>query len=107
MLDQLSGLTVKWFSDNQNVPRIISCGSNKTHLQAEALSIFHICCNNSISIEMEWIPRCENGQGDLLSRLYDSDDWGLSWDTFRKIDAIWGPHTIDRFVNYINAKLAR
>ena len=29
LLDQLSGLTVKWFTDNQNVPRIVSSGSSK------------------------------------------------------------------------------
>ena len=37
----------------------------------------------------------------------DSDDWGPSWDSFRKIDSIWGPHTIDRFANKINAELVR
>ena len=26
MLNQLSGLTVKWFTDNQNVANIVSCG---------------------------------------------------------------------------------
>ena len=55
LVNQLSGLTVKWFTDNQNVPRIISSGSSKGHLQSEALSIFSICCSHGISIEMEWI----------------------------------------------------
>ena len=55
LVNQLSGLTVKWFTDNQNVPRIISSGSSKEHLQSEALSIFSICCSHGISIEMEWI----------------------------------------------------
>ena len=107
MLNQLSGLTVKWFTDNQNVTNIVSCGSPKPHLQAEALSIYNICCNHSISIEMAWIPRSENDQADFLSRVYDPDDWGLSSDTFRKIDLLWGPHSIDRFANYINSKIAR
>ena len=40
LVNQLSGMTVKWFADNQNVPRIISSGSSKGHVQAEALSIF-------------------------------------------------------------------
>ena len=107
MLDHLSGLPVKWFTDNQNVANIVSCGSAKAHLQAEALSIYNICCNHSISIEMEWIPRSQNDQADFLSRIYDPDDWGLSWDTFRKIDLLWGPHSVDRFANYINSKIAR
>ena len=56
LVNQLSGLTVKWFTDNQNVPRIISSGSSKGHLQSEACPIFSICCSHGISIEMEWIP---------------------------------------------------
>lgn len=107
LLDKLSGLTVKWFTDNQNVPRIISSGSSKGHLQTEALSIFNICCHRGISIEMEWIPRSQNDQADFLSRIYDPDDWGLSWDTFQNIDIVWGPHSFDRFANYLNAKLPR
>ena len=78
------------FTDNQNVANIVPCGSAKAHLQAEALSIYNICCNDSISKEMDWIPRSQNDQADFLSRIYDPDDWGLSWDTFRKIDLLWG-----------------
>ena len=107
LLDKLSGLTVKWFTDNQNVPRNISSGSSKGHLQTEALSIFNICCLRGISIEMEWIPRSQNDQADFLSRIYDPDDWGLSWDTLQNIDIVWGSHSFDRFANYLNAKLPR
>jgi len=31
-----------WFSDNQNVVRILQTGSRKTDLQAEALAIFSV-----------------------------------------------------------------
>ena len=97
LLDQLSGLTVEWFADNQNVPQIVSSGSSKGHLQSEALSIFNICCSRGISIEMEWIPRTQNDKADFLSHICDSNDWGLSWNTFQNIDLVWGPHSTDRF----------
>lgn len=45
LVSQLSGLTVKWFKDNQNLPRTISSGSSKEHLQSEACSIFSILLN--------------------------------------------------------------
>ena len=45
LVNQLSGLTVKWLTGNRNVPQIISSGSSKEHLQSEALSIFNICCS--------------------------------------------------------------
>ena len=107
LVDILSGLTVKWFTDNQNVPRIIECGSSKSHLQCEALSIFQVCCAYGISLEMEWIPRSENEKADFLSRIYDPDDWGLSFDAFKQLDEIWGPHSIDLFANHLNYKVAR
>ena len=77
LLDQLSGLTVTWVTDNQNVPRIILSGSRKGDLQSEALSIFNVCCNFGIPVKMEWIPRSQNDKADFLSSIYDSDDWGL------------------------------
>ena len=107
LLDPLSGLTVKWFTYNQNVPRIVSSGSSKSDLQSEAMSIFNICCSRGISIEMEWIPRTQNDKADFLSRICESDDWGLSWNTFQNIDLVWGAHSNDRFANYLNAKLPR
>ena len=107
LVPKLAGSSIKWFTDNQNVPRILSCGSGKSHLQREALAIFHICCHSSISIEMEWIPRELNEQADFLSRIYDADDWGVSDATFSCIDAVWGPHSIDRFANHLNHKLPR
>jgi len=37
---------VRWFTDNQNVVRIVQHGSCKPALQAEALAIFYICMHN-------------------------------------------------------------
>ena len=64
LVNQLMSMTVKWFTHNQNVPRIILSESSKghDHLQSEALSIFNICCNHGISIEMKWISRSQNDQ---------------------------------------------
>lgn len=85
LVNQLSGTTVKRFTDNQNVPRIISSGSSKGHLQSKGLFIFNICCNYGILIEMEWIPRSQNDQADYLSRIYDEDDWCLSLFLFTEL----------------------
>ena len=45
---KLAGLCVKWFTDNQNVARIIDIGSPKLPLQEEAKRIFHICILHGI-----------------------------------------------------------
>ena len=69
---------VRWFTDNQNVVRIVQHGSGKPALQAEALGIFSLCVNNYIRIESEWIPREQNELADYYSCLVDYDDWILT-----------------------------
>ena len=39
----LSNERIRWFTDNQNVVRIVLYGSRKPELEAEALSIFSLC----------------------------------------------------------------
>ena len=50
----------RWFTDNQNVVRIIQHGSGKPALQVEALAIFSICVSNRIRMEPEWVSREQN-----------------------------------------------
>ena len=95
------------YTDNQNVVRIIQNGSRNATLQAEALAIFAVCMNNSIHIEPEWIPREHNQLADYYSRIIDHDDWMLNPIAFGRLDSLWGPHTVDRFANSINAQVVR
>ena len=98
---------VRWFTDNQNVVRIVQCGSAKPLLQVEALGIFSICVQCNIRLEPEWIPREQNELADYYSRMVDYDDWMLNPSIFAWLDTIWGPYTIDRFANAKNAQLQR
>lgn len=41
--DNLTGKTVKWFTDSKDSVNIVSCGSTKLHLHEIAISIFSIC----------------------------------------------------------------
>ena len=50
---QFANEWVRWFSDNQNVVRIVMYGSRKPDLQAEALAIFSISVRHHIRIEPE------------------------------------------------------
>ena len=59
---KLSGHNVKWFTDNQNVARIVHVGSRKLHLQDGAMAVFEVCFQYIIKLDMEWIPRSQNEQ---------------------------------------------
>ena len=104
---KLKNERLKWFSDNQNVVRILTTGSRRPQLQALAFNVFSICVANQIRLEPEWIPRGLNEQADFISRIEDFDDWKLDPREFTKIDVLWGPHTIDRFADVHNKQLER
>ena len=104
---KLNNEHIKWFTDNQNVVRIVQYGSRNAALQAEALAIFSMCVNNHIHIEPEWIPREQNQLADYYSRIVDYDDWMLNPAVFAWLDSLWGPHTIDRFASPRNTQVER
>ena len=66
---KLEGHAVKWFSDNQAVVWIVQVGSGKPHLQEGALSIFELCFQHGIKLEMEWVPRSANEMADYNQRF--------------------------------------
>jgi len=105
--NKLRNCRVRWFTDNQNVARLLLVGSRKEHLQIEVLKVFSLCVSHSIHLEPEWIPRKENELADYISRIVDSDDWQLEPTLFAWLDNVWGPHTVDRFASQHNAQLPR
>jgi hypothetical protein len=104
---KLQGHRVKWFTDNQGVVSIITNGSKKPHLQDGALSIFEVCMQFSIKLEMVWTPRNDNERADFISRIVDYDDWKLDTSLFVQFDSLWGPHTVDCFASEHNCQLPR
>ena len=105
--NKLVNMRVHWFTDNQNVVRILQVGSAKPHLQSEAVDVFKQCIANNIRLEPEWIPREENQMADYISRIMDYDDWSLDPFMFKALDDLWGPHTVDRFARHYNSQLER
>ena len=103
----LKGHTIKWYTDNQGVSRIVEVGSMKEDLQYLALRIFSMCLLNNIRLEVEWIPRSANARADFLSRVVDYDDWHVKREYFLMAEVKWGPHSVDRFANHENTQLPR
>ncbi|CAC5393908.1 unnamed protein product [Mytilus coruscus] len=72
------GKSMKSFTDNQNWVRIVQDGSMKEELQNLAYSIFCICKEHNIFIELQWIPRTLNSKADHNSKMRDHEDWQIS-----------------------------
>ena len=104
---RLTNSRVRWFTDNQNVARILEVGSRKFDLQCEVVNVFNLMLKYQIHIEPSWIPREQNEYADYLSRIVDYDDWQLNPIIFSALDSMFGPHTVDRFANSHNTHLLR
>ena len=107
LIPKLKNERVRWFSDNQNVVRIMEVGSKKPQLQEEALAVFSIATQNLVRIEPQWILQSENQKADYLSRLQDTNDWKIQPLVFAELNRLWGPHSIDQFANQLNTQLPR
>ena len=94
-------------TDNQNITRILLSGSNVAELHKLCLNVHSICNSHNITFATEWIPRGQNQLADHLSRCLDCDDWCISKSVFRKIDMLWGPHSVDRFSSHYNNNCKR
>jgi hypothetical protein len=105
--DKFKGTSLKWHTDNQNCLTILKSSSMKKHLQSIAFSIFTLCMQECIFIDMQWMPRSENTRADYLSKMIDHENWGVSDDFIAFIDNLWGKHTIDRFASSMNCKTDR
>ena len=63
----------------------------KRGLHELSVSIFQLVLRNGNDLQVDWIPRSLNGHADVISRIVDFDDWGVSFEFFRLVDNIWGP----------------
>ena len=103
----LEGSHVKWYTDSQAAAKVVEVGSMKFDLHRVARSIFSICMQFGIQLEVQWIPRSLNQQADYISHLIDIDDWQITNEFFLFLDEHWGPHTVDCFANFYNHKLPK
>ncbi|CAC5392157.1 unnamed protein product [Mytilus coruscus] len=106
MFAQLAGKLVKFYTDNQNFVHICQVGSMKPDLHELAVNIYTTCIVNSITIEVEWIPRSEYVKADYFSRIFVFDDWAVTNSVFLIFNR-WEKLFFDRFADYKNHKIDR
>jgi hypothetical protein len=104
---ELSGLSVKWYTDNQAVPRILFKGSMVDNLQVLALSVFTNCIMFDVHLSVDWVPRTMNEAADELSKTPDLDDWSVQDRIFNMLNKLSGPFTIDCFASNLTHKLPK
>jgi len=96
-----------WHTDSKNCVSIIEKGSTNACLNEFALEIFKVCAKNAITLRVVWLSRDESTIADSLSKMIDFDDYGVKKEFFDYVDALFGPHDVDRFANEVNHLLPR
>ena len=84
----LEGSHVSWYTDSQAAAKVVEVGSMKFDLHSIARSIFNICIQSGIHLEVQWIPLSLNQQADYISRLIDIDDWHIANEFFYLLTGI-------------------
>ena len=85
-------------------PDIIFGGSNNEEIQREVIAIHNEALQYNIDIRPMWIPRSQNQIADYLSKVHLSEHYCfyLIPSIVRRLDEIFGIHTIDRFASEHN-----
>ena len=99
---------VQVLSDNvTTVAYLNNLGGHCLELSDLAQAIW--CTTNKLNVTLSSIHLAGklNSHADHLSRLSTQYEWMLSPNTFRILNELWGPFTIDRFASFLTTQLPR
>ena len=87
----------------------VSGGSHNAELQELALQLFQSQLDEGFELQAVWLPREQNTRADYLSHVSEMrhHDYHLRPAHFRHLDALWGPHTADRFACSATRQVSR
>jgi hypothetical protein len=106
--DAIRGQKVMFVLDSlAAVYNLLKGGGPKDDLSLLVKSIWRQCVSIGVDASAEWISRNNNEYADFLSKYRDRADWRLNPDLFARIDARWGPHSVDRFATSHNTHCDR
>jgi len=105
----LGGIVPPFAVGGKQVGEFVSGGSPNSALQDLALRLFQAQLDGGFELQAVWIPRELNLRADYLSHVADMrhHDYRLRPELFRRLDAEWGPHTVDRFACVVTRQLPR
>lgn len=63
---------------------------------------FCLSLSRNIDFSVARFPREQNVEADLVSKVFDFDDWAVSNHIFSFFNTVWGPYTCDIFASFCN-----
>ena len=86
---QLRDTSVRLFTDNAAVPKILLCGSNKLPCQRLAIRINHEALQSNTNLTTCWLPRKYNPDADDLSKYLSPFDYYLTAESFSRVTTMF------------------
>ena len=104
-LDRLRGRSVLLWEDNQAVVHILSnLTSRSPELMALLRRIWWLLDSAGVDLRVRYIPTDENSMADALSRGAPHDELMLGDPQWRRLERLFGPHSVDRYATVTNAR---
>ena len=103
----LIGHTVRWGCDNWAAGKIVALGSMKPKCDEVAKRIQMLVKKHEIKLEPYWLSR-ESEQivfCDALSKDFDTADYAIDMDSFRRLDKYFGGFTVDLFASSFSYRM--
>jgi hypothetical protein len=76
-------------------------------MMTELHRLWYLLDTNDINIRPRYIRLAANIWADTLSRELDTEDRQLNPHMLARLQAQWGPHSIDRFASMLNTQFPR
>ena len=85
-------------------PKSVLGGSRVEEIQEWIIQLLDLAQEHNIGILAQWVPRSENERSDALSRIsaLEKFEYSINPYWFQKLEAKWGPHSIDAFATNEN-----
>lgn len=101
--EHLKGRRVTLLTDSVTAKKFLNnAGGRDPFRNLVARRVWTLAVQLDILLSVEWLPGKENFVADEESRLEIWDDWTVRKETFRYLDAKWGPHIFDRLADENN-----
>lgn len=103
---QIKNKVLEVYTDNITARSyLVHQGGPNAELNKIAKAIWSIASTENVYLIGHYIKGSENIEADRLSREVDPYCWKLNPEVFQKLEFLYGPHTIDRFADFLTTQI--
>ena len=103
-----AGTVIRLRTDSMVALGVLAAGSSRSPvLMDQYRDLYELCETMRVELRVEHISSVLNDWADRLSRENDSTEWTLGVAVFRRLEARYGPHTVDLFATELTTRCPR